>query len=119
MNALERLATTAATQGNPIDALRHFLRTRKQEAARNLDQMRFVGYVIELGYDTAKIITNDPYKVAVGGIPRGSFLIMTPAKEDKALHISPCYGSMAYLQRLSLARCNKLILSCRKNPCLS
>lgn len=85
MNAFDRLATTAATQGNPIDALRHFLdNEQKQEAARNLDQMRFVGYVIELGYDTAKIITNDPYKVAVGGIPRGSFLIMTPAKEDKA-----------------------------------
>src|SRR5262249_24966509 len=26
----------------------------------------------------AKIITSDPYKLAVGGIPRGSFLIMTP-----------------------------------------
>ena len=40
--------------------------------------MRFVGYVLELGFDTAKIITSDPYKLAVGGIPRGSFLIMTP-----------------------------------------
>jgi hypothetical protein len=85
MNVLNRLANNAATNGNPIDVLRHFLdNEQKQEAARNLDQMRFVGYVIELGYDTAKIITNDPYKVAVGGIPRGSFLIMTPAKEDKA-----------------------------------
>ena len=41
-------------------------------------QMRFVGYVLELGFDIAKIITCDPYKLAVGGIPRGSFLIMTP-----------------------------------------
>ncbi|HVS96831.1 MAG TPA: DUF87 domain-containing protein, partial [Puia sp.] len=30
-------------------------------------------------YDSAKIITSDPYKLAVGGIPRGSFLIMTPS----------------------------------------
>src|SRR5690606_21461445 len=69
---------------NPIDALRHFLdNEHRQEDARNLNQMRFVGYVIELGYDTAKIITSDPYKLAVGGIPRGSFLIMTPVKPDK------------------------------------
>jgi hypothetical protein len=43
----------------------------------------FVGYVLELGYDTAKIITSDPYKLAVGGIPRGSFLIMTPNQIGK------------------------------------
>lgn len=85
MNALDRLANTAATNGNPIDALRHFRdNEQRQEDARNFSEMRFVGYVIELGYDSAKIITNDPYKLAVGGIPRGSFLIMTPAKEDKA-----------------------------------
>ena len=84
MYAFDRLVNTAATQGNPIDALRHFLdNEQKQEDARNLSQMRFVGYVIELGYDTAKIITSDPYKLAVGGIPRGSFLIMTPVKADK------------------------------------
>jgi hypothetical protein len=40
--------------------------------------MRFVGYVLELGFDNAKIITSDPYKLAVGGIPRGSYLIMVP-----------------------------------------
>lgn len=47
--------------------------------------MRFVGYVLELGYDSAKIITSDPYKLAVGGIPRGSFLIMTPTNSGKTL----------------------------------
>lgn len=84
MNAFDRLANTAATNGNPIDALRHFLdNEQRKEDARSLDQMRFVGYVIDLGYDTAKIITSDPYKLAVGGIPRGSFLIMTPVKADK------------------------------------
>lgn len=46
--------------------------------------MRFVGFVLELGYDSAKIITSDPYKLAVGGIPRGSFLIMTPLNVGSA-----------------------------------
>jgi hypothetical protein len=49
------------------------------EQARLVDRMRFVGYVLELGYQSARIITSDPYKIAVGGIPRGSFLIMTPS----------------------------------------
>jgi hypothetical protein len=79
MSELGALLNTAATQGNPIDALRAFLaREEAMETARQIDQMRFVGYVLEAGFDTAKIITSDPYKLAVGGIPRGSFLIMTP-----------------------------------------
>jgi hypothetical protein len=79
MPELGALLNTAATQGNPIDALRAFLaREDAMEQARQITQMRFVGYVLELGFDTAKIITSDPYKLAVGGIPRGSFLIMTP-----------------------------------------
>lgn len=70
----------AATQNNPIDRLRLFLeREANLEKAKEIGQMRFVGYVLELGYDSAKIITSDPYKLAVGGIPRGSFLIMTPS----------------------------------------
>jgi hypothetical protein len=79
MATLGSLLNTAATHGNPIDALRTFLQREEQvEQARRTQDMRFVGYVLELGYDTAKIITSDPYKLAVGGIPRGSFLIMTP-----------------------------------------
>jgi hypothetical protein len=75
---------TAATQGNPIEALRLFLeRETNLEKAKQIDQMRFVGYVLELGYESAKIITSDPYKLAVGGIPRGSFLIMTPSNHAK------------------------------------
>lgn len=79
MAALGNLLNTAATHGNPIDALRTFLQREEQmEQARNIGAMRFVGYVLELGFESAKIITSDPYKLAVGGIPRGSFLIMTP-----------------------------------------
>src|SRR5690349_2616802 len=76
---LHSLMNTATTQGNPIEALAAFLENEeKYEQAKQIDKMRFVGYVLELGYETAKIITSDPYKIAVGGIPRGSFLIMTP-----------------------------------------
>jgi hypothetical protein len=79
MGAIDNLVNTAATQDNPIDSLRIFLQREEQmEQARRVNDMRFVGYVLELGFDSAKIITSDPYKLAVGGIPRGSFLIMTP-----------------------------------------
>jgi hypothetical protein len=80
MPQLGELLNNAATHGNPIDALRAFLdREEAMERAKQIDKMRFVGYVLELGFDQARIITSDPYKLAVGGIPRGSFLIMTPA----------------------------------------
>lgn len=73
------MMTTAATQGNPLQALRAFLDAEERyEQARQVDKMRFVGYVLELGYESARIITSDPYKLAVGGIPRGSFLILNP-----------------------------------------
>jgi hypothetical protein len=76
---LQSLVNTATTQDNPIDALRVFLENEERlETAKEITKMRFAGYVLELGYDAAKIITSDPYKIAVGGIPRGSFLIMTP-----------------------------------------
>ncbi|MCL1825896.1 MAG: DUF87 domain-containing protein [Betaproteobacteria bacterium] len=83
MSDLFQMVNATATQGNPIDALRTFLEHEASvEAARQIDKMRFVGYVLDLGYDTAKIITSDPYKLAVGGIPRGSFLIMTPVSAE-------------------------------------
>lgn len=66
-------------QDTPLAALTEFLQAEQRyEQAQQTDKMRFVGYVLELGYDTATIITSDPYKVAVGGIPRGSFLILAP-----------------------------------------
>lgn len=79
MAKLDDMVNVSATSGNPIDALRRFLDAEEAiETAKQVERMRFVGYVLELGFDAAKIITSDPYKLAVGGIPRGSFLIMTP-----------------------------------------
>jgi hypothetical protein len=66
-------------QETPLAALTDFLGAEERfEQSQQTDKMRFVGYVLDLGYDTATIITSDPYKVAVGGIPRGSFLILAP-----------------------------------------
>jgi len=85
MASLNQLLQTATTQGNPIDVLRVFLDTEaSMEKAKQIEKLRFVGYVLELGYESAKIITSDPYKLAVGGIPRGSFLIMTPNSSGNA-----------------------------------
>lgn len=68
---------------NPINKLSEFLDNQeKYEKMEEYEKWRFVGYVLELGYDTAKIITSDPYKLAVGGVPRGSFLIMVPYNID-------------------------------------
>src|SRR5689334_12344054 len=83
-SSISEFLNTAATQDNPIDALRLFLeRENDPEEATQIEKLRFVWYVLELGYDAAKIITSDPYKLAVGGIPRGSFLIMTPTQVGK------------------------------------
>lgn len=76
---LDSLLNKVSTQDNPLYILQTFIENQGNlEASRQIDKMRFVGYVLDLGYDTAKIITSDPYKMAVGGIPRGSFLIMVP-----------------------------------------
>jgi hypothetical protein len=85
------LQRKAEVQGNPIAVLDKFLKREKDaeaggKATRNA--MRFVGYVLELGYNTARISTADPFKIIVGGVPRGSFLIMTPMVEPDDLDIA-------------------------------
>lgn len=70
---------SARYQDNPLSALVAFLEQEKSyEQANQYEQMRFIGYVLDIGYDSGRIITSDPFKRSVGGIPRGSFLIMTP-----------------------------------------
>jgi hypothetical protein len=71
--------TDAEYQDSPLRALNDFLKAEKQkEAAKRYEEMQFVGYVLEIGFDEAIVITSDPFKQAVGGVPRGSFLIMAP-----------------------------------------
>lgn len=73
----------AAMQNHPLRALLEFLEREKAiESAKKYNDMRFVGYVLEIGYDTVTIITSDPLKIAVGGVPRNSLLIMVPANYE-------------------------------------
>ncbi|HEV2493151.1 MAG TPA: DUF87 domain-containing protein [Terriglobia bacterium] len=70
----------AAFQNHPLRAIDDFLASEEaNEKAKKYDSLRFVGYVLEIGYDTVTIITSDPFKVVVGGIPRNSLLIMVPS----------------------------------------
>lgn len=76
-------------QNSPIRILTEFIQNENALfKAEKYEEMRFVGYVLDIGYDEVKIITSDPYKKAVGGIPRGSFLIMCP-KSFKGSNIPP------------------------------
>ena len=79
MSQVGEFFTQAEHQDSPLRALTDFLTEERQnEEARKYEDMRFVGYVLEIGFDDATIITSDPFKQAVGGVPRGSFLIMAP-----------------------------------------
>ena len=71
---------SAASQNHPIRKLSDFLaKEDKLETAKLHDKRRFVGYVLDIGYDEITIITCDPFKVNVGGVPRNSMLIMVPS----------------------------------------
>lgn len=73
----------AAMQNHPLRVLKDFLDHEKaNELAKNYDELRFVGYALDITYDSVTIITSDPFKVAVGGVPRNSLLVMTPSIAD-------------------------------------
>ncbi len=80
----------AATQHHPLRILREFLKQElANEKAKKYDDLRFVGYVLDIGYDSATIITSDRFKINVGGVPRNSLLIMTPSNlESLPLHFT-------------------------------
>lgn len=78
-NQIGSLLNKAEYQDSPLRALLDFLSEEdKNETAGNYSAMRFVGYVLDLGFDDATIITSDAFKKEVGGVPRGSFLILAP-----------------------------------------
>lgn len=69
----------ASYQNSPIRLLISFLREQNQlKETGNYNEWKFVGYVLKIGYDEITIITSDPYKLAVGGVPRNTMLIMVP-----------------------------------------
>lgn len=69
----------AAMQEHPLRVLKEFMKNEiAEEKAKKYENMRIVGYVLDIGYDIITVITSDPFKKAVGGVPRNSFLIMVP-----------------------------------------
>jgi Helicase HerA, central domain len=70
----------AALQHHPLRVLEDFLAHEEaNEKGKKYDSLRFVGYVMDIGFDTVTMITADRFKVVVGGIPRNSLLIMVPS----------------------------------------
>lgn len=81
---MKKFLESAATQNHPLRVLSDFLSNEESiETAKRYDESRFVGYVLDIGYDEITIITCDPFKVNVGGIPRNSLLIMVPDSFDQ------------------------------------
>ncbi len=77
---MDNFLENAANQNHPLRILKEFLdKEDALEKSKHHDKRRFVGYVLDIGYGEITIITCDPFKVAVGGIPRNSLLIMVPS----------------------------------------
>lgn len=77
---MKKFLDDAANQHHPLRVLKNFLDNEKSlEEAKKHNERRFVGYILEIGYGEITIITCDPFKVSVGGIPRNSLLIMVPS----------------------------------------
>ena len=96
---MNKFLDDAANQNHPLRALKDFLDKEEAfEKAKLHDQRRFVGYVLEIGYGEVSIITCDPFKIAVGGIPRNSLLIMCPSSfENNGVSVPPHFTLLRVL----------------------
>ncbi len=84
MAGIVSMVDNSSIQNNPIRKVKEFIDKQNQyKSVSDVDHWRFVGYVLDISYESAQIITNDTYKIAVGGIPRGSFLILVPANFER------------------------------------
>ena len=90
----------AEYQENPLRLVYDFMENEKRlEAAEKYSEMRFVGYVMDIGYDSARIITCDPYKRAVGGVPKGPQHkvalrgLWRPCREFRRFQVRFCWAS--------------------------
>ena len=96
---MKRFLEEAANQHHPLRILKDFLdREESFEKSKLYDKMQFVGYVLDIGYGEITIITSDPFKVAVGGIPRNSLLIMCPSSfESSGVSVPPHFTLLRVL----------------------
>jgi len=96
---MKEFLESAANQNHPLRILKEFLDCEDAlEKAKQHDKRRFVGYVLDIGYGEITIITCDPFKVAVGGIPRNSLLIMVPSTfESNGSQVPPHFTLLRVL----------------------
>ncbi len=96
---MNKFLDEAANQHHPLRALRDFLEKEDSlETAKLHEQRKFVGYVLDIGYDEITIMTCDPFKIAVGGIPRNSLLIMCPSSfENNGISVPPHFTLLRVL----------------------
>lgn len=96
---MKQFLEDAANQNHPLRLLKDFLDSEEAlEKAKLHDQRRFVGYALDIGYGEVTIITCDPFKIAVGGIPRNSLLIMCPSSfESSGTSIPPHFTLLRVL----------------------
>jgi hypothetical protein len=96
---MKKFLEDAANQNHPLRVLSDFLTNEASvETAKRYAESRFVGYVLDIGYNEITIITCDPFKVNVGGIPRNSLLIMVPdSYEQNETSIPPHFTLLRVL----------------------
>ncbi len=96
---MKQFLDDAANQNHPLRVLSDFLKNEEAiEKAKRYNESRFVGYVLDIGYDEITIITCDPFKINVGGIPRNSLLIMVPDSfEQNGTSIPPHFTLLRVL----------------------
>lgn len=96
---MKKFLEDAANQNHPLRVLSDFLKNEEAvEKAKRYNESRFVGYVLDIGYDEITIITCDPFKLNVGGIPRNSLLIMVPDSfEQNGTSIPPHFTLLRVL----------------------
>ena len=96
---MKKFLESAANQNHPLRILKEFLdKEDALEKSKLYEQMRFVGYVLDIGYGDVTIITSDPFKMAVGGIPRNSLLIMCPSSfESDGISVPPHFTILRVL----------------------
>lgn len=109
----------AVFQNHPLRVLKSFLDSDQANYdAKKYDDLRFVGYVLDISYDTVTIITSDPFKTRVGGVPRNSLLIMIPSVKVDTM--PPHFTLLRVLEAVHipfLRKPNKPILNFRGNQC--
>lgn len=96
---MKQFLESAANQNHPLRLLKDFLDNEEAlEKAKKHDERRIVGYVLDIGYGEITIITCDPFKVAVGGVPRNSILVMVPSSfESNGVQIPPHFTVLRVL----------------------